>query len=336
MIKTKLIIRNKLNNIPKTKRKDFLLNCLDKFLTGKYVLNDEDNDDKGEDEIIDEKKLFCELCNSYDFLRDKYTETCQSCGLIRNLDSTQKTYEKIEYIKPGSNIVKMFKDGKYIRVDLNKINLWLQDTDPLAIDTQKIIENLNTIFQSRGLDLPINIQNTSISLWYNFNTLYEKNYPISKKYNKKAILCLCIYYGGLINKSNISLEQLSLLFDINISEIISSNNIFKKLFEETEYYQYLQLKESNNCDIKLSPKNQLIMKKIIEDLKLMDPTFKMTNKEYASIIYYITNKINPLLKFTLKDLSEKCKISTTSIADYSKKIENYYKRNKNKYYNILL
>ena len=88
------------------------------------------------------------------------------------------------------------KDSKKITVDLNKINQWLQDTDPLARDTEKIIDNLNIIFQSKGIELPNNVQNTSISLWYNFNSMFQEyNTSLKKLYNKKAILSLCILWS---------------------------------------------------------------------------------------------------------------------------------------------
>ena len=114
---------------------------------------------------------------------------------------------------------------------LNKVNQWLQETDPYANDTKKIIENLETIYQTKGIELPNIVQNTAISLWYNFNTFFDKyKGSLKKLYNKKAILSLCIYYASSMHGYIISLQQLSILFHVNISDIITSNTLFKHLF----------------------------------------------------------------------------------------------------------
>lgn len=347
MLTTKLLLKNHINNLPKSKRRQFLLNCIDnsnvlsKFLINQEVITDTDTDvDK---ELLDTQ--FCQVCKKYDFIRDKYEETCKNCGIVRPILTQQKTFEKIEYIKPGSNLVKITKDTKKITVDLNKINLWLQDTDPLARETQTIIDNLNTIFQSKSLDLPKSVQNTSVALWYNFNSLYQKysqtnpgSSLIKKSYNKKAILALCTYYGASINKYTISLQQLSILFNINIGDIYVANNLFRELFKETDYYKDLNLQQEQKCEIKLSPKNSLIFNKIKRDLMNNFKTIKepLQNKEYASIIYFITNKINTSIKYTLKDLEEKCNISTSSIAQYAKFIEKFYKNNPKLYKELIL
>ena len=184
MIGTKILLQRHVNKLPKSKRKQFLLNCIDKNNALKF--NDEEEFPIELTKTIKvDNSSFCKLCNKYEFIRDHYTETCQNCGWERPLVPTGQKYEKIEYIKPGSNLVKITTDSKKITVDLNKINLWLQNTDPFAKDTQKIIDNLNIIFQGRGIDLPNTVQNTSISLWYNFNTLfseYSGSETISKFY----------------------------------------------------------------------------------------------------------------------------------------------------------
>ena len=148
--------------------------------------------------------------------------------------------------------------------------------------------------------------------------------PLKKNYNKKAILSLCVYYGSLINGYTISLEQLSILFNVNVSNIIVTNTLFKELFKETEYYKYLNLRDQQSCNIKLSIKNKLLLEKIKIHLQLSG---SIDNKQYAGIVYFITHKINTIIKYTLKDLEEKCNISTTSISSYSKIIEQFYKNN---------
>lgn len=339
MLGTKLLLEQKVYTLPKSKRRDFLLNCITENKVIKFK-----EDEKLEEDFLTKKidinqDSFCKICNKYEFIRDKYSETCKSCGFERNIISTEKNYEKIEYIKPGANLVKITKDSKKITVDLNKVNQWLQDVDPLAKDTQKIIDNLNIIFQSKSMELPNNVQNTSISLWYNFNSLFEEySNSLKKLYNKKAILCLCIFYAGLIYGYTISLEQLSILFNVNVTDISATNSLFKDVFKNTDYYKYFNLHEQKQCDIKLSPKNKLLFQKIKNDLikNFANINENLQNKEYAAIIYFITNKINPIIKYSLKNLEEKCNVSTTSISYVSKSIEKFYKNNPKLYKELLI
>jgi hypothetical protein len=339
MLGTKLLLEQKVHSLPKSKRRDFLLNCI----IGNKVIKFKE-DEKSEEDFLTKKidinqDTFCKICNKYEFIRDKYSETCQNCGFERNIISTGKNYEKIEYIKPGANLVKITKDSKKITVDLNKVNQWLQDVDPLAKDTQKIIDNLNIIFQSKSMELPNNVQNTAISLWYNFNSLFEEySSSLKKLYNKKAILCLCIFYAGLIYGYTISLEQLSILFNVNVTDISTTNSLFKDVFKNTEYYKYLNLHEQKQYNIQLSPKNKLLFQKIKNDLVKNFPNINenLQSKEYAAIIYFITNKINPVIKYSLKNLEEKCNVSTTSISYVSKSIEKFYKNNPKLYKELLI
>ena len=339
MLGTKLLLEQKISNLPKSKRRDFLLNCIEKNKVIKNIQYEKLN----EDDLMKKKQineeLFCKICNKYEFIKDKYTETCQSCGYERTIVPTEKNYEKIEYIKPGANLVKIIKDSKKITVDLNKINMWLQDTDPLARDTQKIIDNLNTIYQSKGIELPNNVQNTSISLWYNFNSMFQDySSSLKKLYNKKAILSLCVFYGSLIHGYTVSLEQLSILFNVNVSDIKTTNSLFKDVFKNSDYYKYLNLNESKQCDFKLSIKNKLIYEKIKNDIIKNFSYIKepLESKEHAAIIYFITNKINTVIKYTLKELEQKCYVSTTSISNVSKSIEKFYKNNPKLYKELFI
>ena len=341
MIGTKLLLDNKIKNLPKSKRRSYLINCIEKNNIIKFL---DDVQSNLETKIIDRQmdassELFCKLCKKYDFIKTNYSEICQNCGLERVLAPTQKNFEKIEYIKPGSNILKISSDSKKITVNLNKIDSWLKDTDPLYNDINKIIENLEIIFQTKGIELPKNVQNSAISLLYNFNTLFQ-NFDISTKkiYNKKAIISLCIYYGSLINDYNISLEQISILIKVNVSDIIQTNSLFKDVFKDTDYYKYLILSEKIICNIQLSPKNKIIFLKIKNDLIKNFSYIKepLQNKEYSAIIYFITNKINTVIKYTLKELEEKCNVSTTTISNLSKSIERFYKNNPKLYKELLI
>ena len=338
MLGTKLLLEQKISSLPKSKRRDFLLNCIEKNKVIKFRQDDEFDEDLTK-KISVNQESFCKICNKYEFVRDKYSETCQSCGYERPITATGKTFEKVEYIKPGANLVKIMKDSKKITVDLNKINQWLQDTDPLARDTQKIIDNLNIIFQSKGIELPNNVQNTSISLWYNFNSMFQEyNSSLKKLYNKKAILALCVFYGALIHGYTVSLEQLSILFNINVTDITTTNSLFKDVFKKTDYFKYLNLHEQKQCNIQLSPKNKLFFQKIKNDIikNFSNVNEPLQNKEYAAIIYFITNKINTVIKYTLKELEEKCNVSTTSISYVSKSIEKFYKNNPKLYKELLI
>lgn len=339
MLGTKLLLEQKISSLPKSKRRDFLLNCIEKNKVIKFRQDDEFDDEDLTKKIPVNQESFCKICNKYEFIRDKYSETCQSCGYERPITATGKTFEKVEYIKPGANLVKIMKDSKKITVDLNKINQWLQDTDPLARDTQKIIDNLNIIFQSKGIELPNNVQNTSISLWYNFNSLFQEySSSLKKLYNKKAILALCVFYGALIHGYTISLEQLSILFNINVTDITTTNSLLKDVFKKTDYFKYLNLHEQKQCNIQLSPKNKLLFQKIKNDIIKNFPNINesLQSKEYAAIIYFITNKINTVIKYTLKELEEKCNVSTTSISYVSKSIEKFYKNNPKLYKELLI
>ena len=339
MLGTKLLLEQKISSLPKSKRRDFLLNCIEKNKVIKFRQDDEFDDEDLTKKIPVNQESFCKICNKYEFVRDKYSETCQSCGFERPIMATGKTFEKVEYIKPGANLVKIMKDSKKITVDLNKINQWLQDTDPLARDTQKIIDNLNIIFQSKGIELPNNVQNTSISLWYNFNSLFQEySSSLKKLYNKKAILALCVFYGALIHGYTVSLEQLSILFNINVTDITTTNSLFKDVFKKTDYYKYLNLHEQKQCNIQLSPKNKLLFQKIKNDIikNFSNVSEPLQSKEHAAIIYFITNKINTVIKYTLKELEEKCNVSTTSISYVSKSIEKFYKNNPKLYKELLI
>ena len=339
MLGSKILLQKHYNTLPKSKKREFLLKCIDK--NNALTFNNNNNNFPGEFKKEKNNTSLCEICNKYEFIKDRYTESCKNCGLERYITPTGKKYEKIEYIKPGANLVKITKDSKKITVDLNKINLWLQNTDPLAKDTQKIIDNLSIIFQGRSLDLPTSVKNTSVSLWYNFNTLfsnYTDNESTNRLHNKKAILVLCVYYGALINNYTLSLEQLSLLFGIDTKTISNTNLLFKEVFKETEYYKYLTLQTNVNCNIQLSIKNKLLFEKVKKDLiqNFIDISEPLSNKQFASIVYFITNKVNPIIKYTLKDLEEKCNISTTSISSLSKSIEKLYKNKPLLYKQLLI
>lgn len=323
MISTKLLLKDKLYKLPKNQQKNFLINCINKHYDFSEI--------QYHDSIEKDKNLsLCKICNSSDFYFNKHEEICQNCGLTRPFQQQLKNFEKIEYIKPGANIVKIEKNGKTVSVDLNKINLWLQETDPYAKEIKLIEETLNIVFDQKGLVLNQNIINSAISLYLNFNSLLDKiDSAIKPQFNKKAIIALCIYYAANINSINISLQQLSILFNTSIPTLYSNNNVIKQIFENTEYIKYFNLSSKHECNIDLSLKNKLLLNKIIIHLKDNFPDMKesIDNRYYAAIIYYITNNINKVRKYTLNELSNICKVSEPSISSAAKNIIRFYQSN---------
>ena len=342
MLTASIKLKQKLKTIPlKKNKRQFLLDCIsnNKDLSlVKTVIEETQNQDK----TINFSNV-CKICNNFDFSKDKSRETCNHCGYERPIMEQHRVFEKIEYVKPGSNIIKIQKDGKTTSVDLNKINQWLQDTDPYAKETSIIIETLDTIFNSKGIILPKYVQNTCISLWYNYNTLLNDSSQFVKSkfrsIKNKNILCLCIYYGCSIHNYIISLEQLSIIIKTNVSDITSANNLFKELFKDTDYYSKFNL-STTTCKIELTTKHKLVFNKIKEHLISNFPGLEksFSNKDYASICYFISTKLNrnKLLKLTLKDISDACKVSTTTISSTSKNIEKFYEKNPKLYRELLI
>jgi len=207
----------------------------------------------------------------------------------------------------------------------------------LWIYTKKIITKLDTIYQNKKKNLPDKIRNYSVSLWYNFNTLYNQNHNKirdksynKKKYNINAILAWCTYYGILINGDNISLENLSKQFNVNLNVINENKKLFIDIFKNTSYDEYIKGEQYIGCNIVLSRKTKLIYDKIIKDLEVYD--IAKNNYKEAGIIYFITNNINTNIKYTANDLKKKCGInSPVTITEVSNKISNFYKKNREKY-----
>ena len=336
----RLLLKNKIDSlhISQKDKKRYLINCIIKS----NVINFDEYNLLTEDIEFEDIKLndiTCKLCNASEFIKDKYTEICVNCGAVKDSIFQQKSYEKIELIEPpGSNLVGIIINGKPKTFNLNQIDTWVQrDKDPLWIYTKKIITNLNTIFQDKKKILPDEIKKYSVSLWYNFNTLYNQNYNNirnksfnKKKYNINAILVWCTYYGIVINRDKISLENLSELFNVNLNVINEHKKLFIDIFKNTSYDVYIKNEEYIGCNIVLSPTTQLFYDKIIKDLEGYD-IFK-NNYIKVGIIHYITNNINTDIKYTANDLKKKCGIkSESSITRVSEKISNFYNANSKKY-----
>lgn len=322
------LLQNKLKSIKnKQDRRQYLIDCIHKHKPMKNLL-------KMETEIEQNYNKICEYCKHSDFVLTKYEEICQNCNLVRPILGTERTYneKKFDTIQTKKNIVKIDKDGKKISVDLNQISLWIQEKDPFSKDIKLIndtLDNLTTIY-----DIDI-IKRTCSALYYYANELNNKlnNEPINRK-NKKGFIGLCIYYSGIINSIKINLKTISELLDINIVNIYKANDLFQELFKTTQF-EYLKLELEIKCNIELNDKNKLLFNKI--KLHLINKkiiTESVSNKFYAGIIYYISNKINKSVKYTLQDLSKKCEISTTLISETYKLINSFYTNNNNLLINL--
>lgn len=324
----KILINKKLHSIKsQTSKRNMLLDCISQNYNISDVLLDTLD-------IPEKNDLLCQICNSDDFLRQKHEEVCQNCGLTRPFQQYLKTFEKsVELIEPGQNTITINKDGKNIKVDLNKIDKWLQDSDPLAKDYTKIEDTLNSIFISKGRDLLKNILNTSLALYVNFNKL-KNRMPKKDSYNKLAILALCIYYGLNINSEEITIEEISLLLNINIPEMYTNNGILKIIYKDTPYLKYFTLTDKKKCDIDIPIKVKILINIVQSQLINFGYTdFKiLDNKKYLAIIYFIKNNIQNDKTFTLTKLVDECKkldntISTQTISKVKKQIETFYNKN---------
>ena len=102
MLKARLLLQEKLNTLPESKKRQFLLNCIDKHIAVPSYIDTE----IPVQDINFDNEAFCKICNKYNFIRDKYSEICQDCGFTRDIAPTQRNYEKNLYIINFQNLVK--------------------------------------------------------------------------------------------------------------------------------------------------------------------------------------------------------------------------------------
>ena len=309
-------LKSKLKNMKKKEIKPYLINCIHKHKPN-LSINLEYNSD-----LDDNADNVCQLCKNDVFEKTKYEEICQKCGLVRLIEATGKNYEKNpEYITLGKNMVKITDGGKNFSVDLNKLNTWIQDKDPLYIHIKLIQSTIDEI----GLINSDEIKQTTIGLFYKLIELSSnlKDNPLN---NKKGFIGLCIYYSGLINSTNIKLSIISEKLKINITKIIQANELFQHLFKNTTFSN-LKLNKTIKCNIKLNNNYKIIFHKIKTDLNIS----KIDIKNDESIIYYISKNINKELKFTLTELGNNCNVSTATINTEKNKINSFYLNNNDLY-----
>ena len=319
------LLLSKIDNIANyDEKKKYLINCIDN--SNKQIDFNIFNNNTSINLPINVNSVeFCKLCNSNEFISNKHEESCTKCGYIRPFQQNLKIFEKtVAFIKPKENNIKINIDGKIVTRDLNKINLWLQEKDPLYESTLKITEAIDNIYALKGTELNKQVKNTIIAIWYNiFN--YLQLYKTSKT---KAFMALSIYYGSIIHNINITLQSIITYYNLSLSnDIIPTNNIIVSIFKDTEYEKYLKINlvKSKICNIQLSRVNEQKVKNIINHLKLKMPSFTLTNTEYSGIIYFIC-KDSIIDRMTLSDIEKKCNVGTSTIRKYSKQINNFYKK----------
>ena len=331
---SRMLINKKIKELEEKKINiyEYFYKCAIKFrpelfeLTELTELTDDEDDIDDIDDINKCKK--CELYNQ--FLRiDGFQEVCV-CGTIRSIPSTGIKFEEPKQnIINDTNLIKMMISGKNFTVDLQKLNNWILDTNPLynsieliksTIDELLLIQtNIDQVKQTA-----IGLLNESVRLNEELNPLLNKN-----DVKKKNFIGLYIYYSGIINAVKISLLEISTQLDISIPDIKVANNIFQELFKNTNF-KYLKIETNTNSNnkLKLNSDKLIIFNRIQEHLitkeQIIEP---IENKYEAAIIYYIykNQKLNKNKdKITLSKLSELYNVTSKIITTNKNIIESFY------------
>ena len=181
MLSNRLLLNNKIKNLTKNKKRELLINCINKYENALIKIENEIHikqlekqnsiQDQAKNNIAD---TFCQICETNEFIQEKYQEVCKNCGLVRPLQQQLKTFEQYEYIKPGANIVKIIHNGKVNSVNLDKINIWLQESDPNYKEIKSIQDTLDIVYQSKGINLSQSVSNSSLSIYLNFQNFIKK------------------------------------------------------------------------------------------------------------------------------------------------------------------
>ena len=322
-----LKLKDKLQHIKTDKnKKKFLLNCISSHNLVVQKIEELLSDFIPQD--IEYANFQCQQCQSNDFVKDNYQYICNQCGTLKESQSSGKTYEKFEYINPGDNNVTAIIGGKKVTFDLNKINTWIGEKDPLAKSTQKIIDVLEAIYSIQGREISRDVQNTAIRLWYNFNTLYT-SLKFETSYKTNAILALCIFFAFKMNNEKISLEEISNKLNISVTIIHQNHALFANVFQNTNYFANVSILVTR-CEISLKHKVKVVLNMIKAHMKQYYPE-PITSAQYAGIVYYITQNITKSKEYTLEYLQSVCNVSPPTISKISKEVMNFYSKNKNLY-----
>jgi hypothetical protein len=303
-------------------KKKYLVNCLKK--SGSIKSDQSEISLLGEDS----KSGICSLCGSSEFVVTTHEKICNECGKVTNVVPVQTREDKIRgsFIEPGTVLVTILQDGKRTTIDLSKVASWVDippEEQKFVRTSKEISEVLNEIRDPTRQPLKESISREVISMWYNI----LKFLPETRGRQKTSLQVLCVYYVLSFNNIPISIQKIASMFQIQLNEVYSNNNLIKKIFENTGYEKYITLTIGETCSLQVSDSIKRKIDIIKRDMirYLHDPP---TLKEYAGMVYYINKELKNR-EVTLKALSENCTISQNTISESSKLIESFYKKNKN-------
>ena len=312
----KLYLDRMFNNVKD--RNKYLINCLYKqgFI-------------KKEEEYPIEENIsidVCRICNSNNLIYSTHAKICNDCGSTEESQTGNlyKNYKmdlnaiKSTFIKPGTNIITVSKNGKDVRRDLSQVQTWLTtDASEIALMNDiKFIEERIDRLEYRNTE---EIKKLTISMFVNVLKVNEK---IRGK-EKLATMAWCVYYSFASNNINLNIQKLAPMFDVTTGVMNSYNFLIKEIFKNTSFEQYIPFQDINSCNIELDDIYKRELAKVIKKLEEYDYfTDPLTNKQLAGIIYTISTKILKDNKYKLKSLAEKCSVSETTISKESKKYIN--------------
>ena len=213
-----------------------------------YKLTEESPEDN---KIEISKELFCKICNSNEFISDKYSNTCKLCG-AEGPSELKKGFSKIniEYLdKLNPNIINAIVDGKKVKYDLNKIDKWTIKGDPI-LNSVKIINDSLSKLNIKGDELLI--RSTAINIF----TEYYSNY----KTNQKEIIILAIFYAIIINNNYVNI--------LNILKIVDNKIQYSNIERLDEKFVQFFKEKYDNKIIGINKKD--IIKKDISNLSIND------------------------------------------------------------------
>jgi hypothetical protein len=269
----------------------------------------------------------CTLCGNSEFDVSSNEKVCSVCRGVQQTSSLPTMVERIKgtFIEPGTTLVTILQNGKRTTVDLANVQSWGEvssEEQKLVRTSQELSNVLFEIRDSTRQPLKEFITREAMSMWYNILVYL----PDTRGRQKTSLQVLCVYYVLTFNNIPINIQKIASMFQIQLNEVYSNNNLIKKIFENTGFDKYITLSLGDTCLLQVNER----IKKKIEIIKkdmiryLHDPP---TLKEYSGIVYYINKELKNK-EVTLKALSENCPISQNTISESSKMIETFYKKNK--------
>jgi len=301
----------------KLKRK-FLLNCIEKHNLIKKEEENKTLHDKFED--------FCRVCKSNSKVIKHNTEVCEICGTV--LDESINPYKTF---KQNLNTGKL---GSFISPDgtnrdLSRVNTWV-NTSPeekkLQQDLTYILNKIDSLESEYMYNPEIfdKIKQEIIEMWF---LMIIKTDDIRGNH-RKSLAALIIYSVIIYNGLKITIQRLSRKFEVDVGSISSVLPKLKKIFINTKYDQYTNIRLKSDIDLKLTPfliRELDLVKRSIRNAGMPPPG---DNGIYG-IVYAISKKASkkdPLYNnYNLPYLYNKTGVSTTTISRESKKYEKFIK-----------